>query len=123
MSKTYKGYELIKAIEEGEIKENTKIEVHSLETLDRIVTIITYSSRRLNWKEGEFSTGYLCDGNYYFKVLEDEETIDIDEIEELGKILFIGDNKETWKKAFNDIIDNQNQMLRYLKQINKLEER
>lgn len=118
MSKTYKGYELIKAIEEGEIKENTKIEVH---WLGRIVTTITYSSRRLNWKEGEFTTGYLCDGNYYFKILEDEETIDIDEIEELepamnGNACII--DTKTW--TLNQVIKAVKQLN---KQINKLEER
>ena len=77
--KDYKGYELIKAIHDGEIKDGTKIEVHDLKVLDRFLTIIEYSERRLNWENGNWSTGDLFDDNIYFRVLEDNT----EEIEEL----------------------------------------
>lgn len=79
MSKEYKGYELIKAIADGEIKEGIEIEVHSLKVLDNIIATIKYTNKRLEWATGEFDTSYLVDNDYYFKVLEDE--IDIQEQE------------------------------------------
>ena len=79
--KDYKGYELIKAIYDGEIKDYTTIEVHDLSTLDHIKSKIEYSNKRLNWIAGEFDTTCLFDDNIYFRVLEDNT----EEIEELDK--------------------------------------
>lgn len=69
--KDYKGYELVKAIHNREIKDGTKIEVHSLKVLDNIIAVIEYSNKRLEWGTGEFDTSYLFDDDYYFRVLED----------------------------------------------------
>ena len=77
--KDYKGYELIKAISDKEIKDKTKIEVHSLQ--DNIIAVIEYKNKRLEWGTGEFDTSYLFDDNIYFRVLEDNT----EEIEELDK--------------------------------------
>lgn len=77
--KDYKGYELIKAIHDGEIKDYTTIEVHDLSTLDHIKSKIEYSNKRLNWIAGEFDTTCLFDDNIYFRVLEDN-TEEIEEI-------------------------------------------
>ena len=79
--KDYKGYELIKAIHDGEIKDYTTIEVHDLSTLDHIKSKIEYSNKRLNWIAGEFDTTCLFDDNIYFRVLEDN-TEEIEEIPE-----------------------------------------
>ena len=81
--KDYKGYELIKAIHDGEIKDYTTIEVHDLSTLDHIKSKIEYSNKRLNWIAGEFDTTCLFDDNIYFRVLEDN-TEEIEEIELIG---------------------------------------
>ena len=108
--KDYKGYELIKAIHDGEIKDCTIIEVHDLSTLDHIKARITYSNKRLNWIAGDFDTGCLFDNNIYFRILEDN-TEDIEETEnnlegfkefgeKLGKIYL--DIIEGFKKAFED---------------------
>jgi len=75
--KDYKGYELIKAISDKEIKDKTKIEVHSLQ--DNIIAVIEYKNKRLEWGTGEFDTSYLFDDYIYFKILEDN----IEEIEEI----------------------------------------
>ena len=75
--KDYKGYELIKAISDKEIKDKTKIEVHSL--LDNIIAVIEYKNKRLEWGTGEFDTSYLFDDYIYFKILE----YNIEEIEEI----------------------------------------
>lgn len=80
MSKDYKGYELIKEITEGNIKEDTEIEVHSLKVLDIVVAYIKYKNKRLNWEEGKFNTSYLVDTDYYFRIVEEQEEIDIQEI-------------------------------------------
>ena len=77
--KDYKGYELIKAISDKEIKDKTKIEVHSLQ--DNIIAVIEYKNKRLEWGTGEFDTSYLFDDNIYFRVLEDN-TEEIEEIPE-----------------------------------------
>jgi len=78
--KDYKGYELIKAISDKEIKDKTKIEVHSLQ--DNIIAVIEYKNKRLEWGTGEFDTSYLFDDNIYFRVLEDNT----EEIEELKPV-------------------------------------
>lgn len=75
--KNYKGYELIKAISDKEIKDKTKIEVHSLQ--DNIIAVIEYKNKRLEWGTGEFDTSYLFDDYIYFKILEDN-TEEIEEI-------------------------------------------
>lgn len=77
--KDYKGYELIKAISDKEIKDKTKIEVHSLQ--DNIIAVIEYKNKRLEWGTGEFDTSYLFDDYIYFKILEDN-TEKIEEIPE-----------------------------------------
>ena len=69
--KDYKGYELIKAIHDGEIKNGTIIEVHDLRTLDHIKARIEYSNKRLNWITDEFDTSCLFDDYIYFRILED----------------------------------------------------
>ena len=78
--KDYKGYELIKAISDKEIKDKTKVEVHSLRVADNIIAVIEYSNKRLEWGTGEFDTSYLFDNYIYFRVLEDNT----EEIEELN---------------------------------------
>lgn len=68
-----KGYELIKEISDGKIKENTQIEVHDLTVLDKVIAIIEYKNGRLNWVEGTFDTSYLVSLNCYFKIIEEQE--------------------------------------------------
>lgn len=82
--KDYKGYELIKAISDKEIKDKTKIEVHSLQ--DNIIAVIEYKNKRLEWGTGEFDTSYLFDDNIYFRVLEDntEEIEEKSNFEDMG---------------------------------------
>ena len=109
--KDYKGYELIKAIHDGEIKDGTKIEVHDLKVLDMVLTIIEYSERRLNWENGNWSTGDLFDDNIYFRVLEDNT----EEIEELP----IHDEDE--KKYSVIVLDNRIKINELVRRINYIE--
>ena len=106
--KDYKGYELIKAISDKEIKDKTKIEVHSLQ--DNIIAVIEYKNKRLEWGTGEFDTSYLFDDNIYFRVLEDNteeiEELEITEIVQNRLVKEIKENREKINelvKAINSI--------------------
>ena len=106
--KGYKGYELIKAISDKEIKDKTKIEVHSLQ--DNIIAVIEYSNKRLEWRTGEFDTSYLFNEDYYFRVLEDNteeiEELEITEIVQNRLVKEIKENREKINelvKAINSI--------------------
>ena len=86
MSKNiYKGYELMRAIADGEIKENSKIDVFT--DYGAYITTIKYKEGQLNWKAGEFNTGFLCSKEAKFELIEDE-TIDIESIEELDNTCY-----------------------------------
>ena len=65
---------------------------------------------------GELMTDRLNDT---VEIIEEQEEIDIQSIEELPKILFLGTEKDDIKKVLNDIIDNQNQQLQAVKQLDK----
>ena len=82
--KDYRGYELIKVIHDGEIKDGAIIEVHDLSTLDHVKVRITFRNKKLNWISGEFDTSCLFDDNIYFRVLEDNT----EEIEEYKRETF-----------------------------------
>lgn len=108
--KDYKGYELIKAISDKEIKDKTKIEVHSLKVLDITIAVIEYSNKRLEWRTGEFDTSYLFNEDYYFRVLEDNteeiEELEITEIVQNRLVKEIKENREKINelvKAINSI--------------------
>lgn len=80
----YKGYELLKAIADGEIKDGTK--VISKDCSNN--RIIYFNVNELCWKDNGasvFNSIYLLDFlNYNFELIEDE--IDIDSIEKLESI-------------------------------------
>lgn len=52
-------------------------------------------------------------------VIEEQEDINIQSIEEIPKILFLGTEKNDLMKVLNDIIDNQNLQLQAVKQLDK----
>ena len=106
--KIYKGYELIKAIADGEIKENSRIDVFT--DYGAYITTIKYKEGQLDWKSGEFNTGFLCSEEARFELIEDE-TIDIESIEELDIY------EENVSKG--NIIDKINELVQAVKQLNK----
>lgn len=111
-----KGYELIKEISDGKIKENTQIEVHDLTVLDKVIAIIEYKNGRLNWVEGTFDTSYLVSLNCYFKIIEEQEEIDIQQLIELENY------KDTEYYDCRDIQTNRgmiNLLVQAVKQIEK----
>jgi len=103
--KTYTGIELLQAIRNGEIKGGTKIEVHDLSVLDRVVTVIQVNERKgLEWKNGEFDTSMLLNDYYYFKPIEEPEEIDIQAIEDLGVIDYKGIPIKSLSLKINELV-------------------
>ena len=92
MNKTYKGWELIKAINDNEIKSGTQIKVHGT-TGNKSFTVDYWFWGNWFGKEDGCSNPtdnielYLCDNDSTFEVIEKNETyinnkIDIDNIKE-----------------------------------------
>ena len=57
--------------------------------------------------------------NKMFRIIEEQQDINIQSIEEIPKILFLGTEKNDLMKVLNDIIDNQNLQLQAVKQLDK----
>ena len=83
--KIYKGYELVKAIYDKQIKESTYIRVLDSGEQGQEITKILYSNGKLNWEPGTFTTEYLFQERYTF-VLEDntEEIEEKSNFEDMG---------------------------------------
>lgn len=111
--KTYTGIELLQAIKDGEIKGGTKIEVHDLSVLDKLVTTISVNSDRgLAWKTGEFDTSFLLNDYYYFKITD----IDIQEIEEIPNEVM----RDDWRYYVPVFFNKINEIIRVVNK--KIEE-
>ena len=113
MSKTYKGYELIKAIADGEIKEDTKFR----EMVENRYYI--FKDREL-WEQedtGIYNSKLENLQIIYgaFELIEDE--IDIDNIEELDKCKFEHGNTISYQES--EFIDKVNELVQVVKQLNK----
>lgn len=114
-----KGYELIKEISNGKIKENTQIEVHDLTVLDKVIAIIEYKNGRLNWVEGTFDTSYLVSLNCYFKIIEEQQDIDIQSIEELDLESLDGLDGFTLTAIEEEAYGKVNKLVQAVKQLDK----
>lgn len=85
MSKTYKGWELLKEIEEGNIKEGTKIKVRPFEGCEDIYKyngddfINEYNEELMT---SEHSIGSLSASD--FEIIENQEEINIQDIKEIN---------------------------------------
>lgn len=92
-----------------------------MSVLDRVVTTILYSNAKLNWETGTFDTSCLCNNYYYFELIEDE-TIDIDSIEELDEFeldqFIIMDNAERFDRTMIEY-SKINKLVQAVKQLNK----
>ena len=116
--KDYKGYELIKAIHDGEIKDGAIIEVHDLSTLDHIKARITFRNKKLNWISGEFDTSCLFDDNIYFRVLEDN-TEEIEELDEEWTYIE-GQVEKTWGKSELELVNKINELVKRINHIERI---
>ena len=120
MSKIYKGYELIKAIADGNIKSGTQIRVHR--PFGNTKYTIDYWFWG-NWfgKEDGYSKPldnielFLCDRENTFEIIEDE--IDIDNIEELN----VGDLLNNKIKKINELVQAVKQLNKEIKELKKIE--
>lgn len=120
--KIYKGYELIKAIANGEIKERDKI--YLVAPKNRIELFWKYGNLYKKVKDINSEKDKEIDMfdimNYKFELIEDE-TIDIESINELT------DESKGTAGEFNAIKDKINELLQVLKQqekrIKKLEDK
>ena len=116
MSKVYKGYELIKVIADGEIKEGSRFRI------DGYKHIIEYNSGILYYIDDNFdevSSSVII--NCIFELIEDE-TIDIDSIEELDEFeldqFIIMDNAERFDRTMIEY-SKINKLVQAVKQLNK----
>ena len=115
MSKIYKGYKLIKAIVDGEIKEGQQFNIYENGKL-YFDTPVYYRNEVLR-HNGTLLTEFLTLRNILnldFELIEDEE-IDIDNIEELLKI-------EEYEVDKTDTVINRNkinELVRAVKQLDK----
>ena len=117
MSKTITIIELLNRIAKGEIKDGQRFIVTFKNQLTREIFYRGWKGEEKNIASlRNYSDNYPFQDEYDLddkvEILEDEETIDINDIEEL----YIGECTTEERLKINEII-------RYLKQINKLEER
>lgn len=68
-----KGYELIKAITERKIKNNTTIKV---KMGNAYKATLKYENLMLKWESGDFDTSILCSTEANFEVIEENKEID-----------------------------------------------
>ena len=89
--------------------------MHDLSVLDKVVTTILYSNEKLNWETGTFDTSYLSNNYCYFELIEDN-TIDIDSIEELTKRMKFNYDVEKYLYTKEiTLTDKQKEALTYYK--------
>lgn len=118
MGKIYKGWELIKAIEDGKIKDGSRFKAGYGTFIARDgYLFVEYDNRQ------EYANSFEL--KWEFELIEDE--IDIDSIEKLSKIAYteINLNKKGSKKdvKFTDkeiiLAEKINQLIKAVKQIDK----
>lgn len=102
-----KGYELIKAITENKIKDNTKIKV----TDGILETEIKYKDRGLKWKPEQFNTAFLCSEEMNFEVIEENK-----EIEELDEMQIINARPEVNAEKINELVRAVNKINKKLEE-------
>lgn len=118
MSKVYKGYELLKAITDGEIKEDTKF----IEIEENRYYIVK-DRKLLEYEDTGIYNSKLESLQITYGVFEliEDETIDIDNIEELNDTCYDEENMTSEEKEYyhNLTREQQNTILRAVKQLNK----
>lgn len=126
MSKIYKGWELLKEIAEGNIKEGTKMKCGDI--LGGLDEIVVYEGDTIWHRENyeELHVSLLID--YTFEIIEEPKEIDIQAIEEIYKSesKSVGkDIEKCWTGRNLDLYfaDKINELIQALKQLdNKIKE-
>ena len=109
-----KGYELIKAITERKIKNNTTIKV---KMGNAYKATLKYENLMLKWESGDFDTSILCSTEADFEVIEENK-----EIKELNKISYNEFKYTDTKHRFdltNIEYDKINELVREVSKIKK----
>ena len=109
-----KGYELIKAITERKIKNNTTIKV---KMGNAYKATLKYENLMLKWESGDFDTSILCSTEADFEVIEENK-----EIKELNKISYNEFKYTDTKHRFdltNIEYDKINELVREVNKIKK----
>lgn len=109
-----KGYELIKAITERKIKNNTTIKV---KMGNAYKATLKYENLMLKWESGDFDTSILCSTEANFEVIEENK-----EIKELNKISYNEFKYTDTKHRFdltNIEYDKINELVREVNKIKK----
>lgn len=116
MSKAYKGYKLMKAIANGEIKEGSRFNTY------RGIVYFDGINLREDNKEGHYFLEGIDDLEFSklnFELIEDE-TIDIDNIEPFTFLYSLcSDSSETLNEKIRKIVEKQNELIQAVKQLNK----
>ena len=97
-----KGYELIKAITERKIKNNTTIKV---KMGNAYKATLKYENLMLKWESGDFDTSILCSTEANFEVIEENK-----EIEELDNMELINARPEVNAKKINELVRAVNKL-------------
>lgn len=110
------GVQLLGMIRNNEIEDGTKIKMYY--NYEPIETLILYNNDLKNERTGnsiidsvEYCIGVFVSDKHKFKILENEETIDIQEIQELE----VFEERVTTAK----IIDTINDLIKAVKQLDK----
>ena len=97
-----KGYELIKAITENKIKDNTKIKVKMGNTYK---ATLKYENFMLKWQSGDFDTSILCSAEAEFEVIEENK-----EIEEFKTEYTMRQMDIQFKNKINELVRQVNEL-------------
>ena len=95
-----KGYELIKAITERKLKNNTTIKV---KMGNAYKATLKYENLMLKWESGDFDTSILCSAEANFEVIEENKEIEELSIDEI-------DNEVVLKNKINELVRAVNKL-------------
>lgn len=115
-----KGWELLKEISEGNIKEGTHIKVKC-----RTLNLDYWFWGNWFGKKDGYSKPidnielYLCDKQANFEIIKEENTINIQDIEELDVYDILNSLDKTTRKKINEIIKAIKQLDKEIKEIKK----
>lgn len=113
MSKIYKGYELIKAIANGEIKEGTRFIDKTDTKYYEGTTVHTFKYQNNNFIQEKIGgINIVSILNHDFELIEEEQDIDIQRIEEFS-------SEYTMNNVEIQLQDKINQILLALKQLDR----
>lgn len=103
-----KGYELIKAITERKLKNNTTIKV---KMGNAYKATLKYENLMLKWESGDFDTSILCSAEADFEVIEENK-----EIKELDNMELINAKPEVNARKINEIVRAVNKINKQLEE-------